>query len=166
MAKTYFLLALTMVVFTGCQSGPQPKPTAEIKTTAPSATPHQRSHGASAEHRQAFIANYDLNGDGQLTAAEFEQARAAQLRAMDSNGDGRIDETEYVQEFTARMTEEQKAHRTKQLKQAHVRFGVLDGNKDGNLTVREFAVSGTGMFAGWDSNKDGVINEQDPLPTP
>lgn len=173
MAKKYFVLPLALLLLTACQSAPKPESTSEstpeLKAAAKkahSATPHQRSHGASAGHRQSFIKDYDQNGDGVLTRAEFDQARAAHLRAMDSNQDQRIDEAEYVQEFVARMTEEQKEHRTKQLKQAHVRFGVLDKDKDGDLTVKEFAVSGTRMFAGWDLNKDGVINEQDPLPTP
>ena len=150
MAKKYFVLLPILLALTACQSAAKKEH---------SATPHQRSHGASAEHRQGFIKDYDQNGDG-------DNARAAHLRAMDSNQDQRIDEVEYVQEFVARMTEEQKEHRTKQLKQAHVRFGVLDKDKDGDLTVKEFAVSGTRMFAGWDLNKDGVINEKDPLPTP
>lgn len=169
MAKKYLVLPLTLLLLTACQSAPKPESSSEHKAEpkkAHSATPHQRSHGASAGHRQSFIRDYDQNGDGVLTRAEFDQARAAHLRAMDSNQDQRIDEAEYVQEFVARMTEEQKEHRTKQLKQAHVRFGVLDKDKDGDLTVKEFAVSGTRMFAGWDLNEDGVINEQDPLPTP
>lgn len=168
-AKQYSALALTFLVLTGCQSAPQYK--AETRSDGKSesgreqrATRHQLSHGASAEHRQAFIKDYDHNKDGELSKAEFDQARSAHLRTMDTNKDGRIDETEYVQEFVTRMTDEQKEHRTKQLKQAHVRFGVLDKNKDGDLTLPEFAVSGTAMFAGWDLNGDKVINSRDPLP--
>ncbi|MFC3116051.1 hypothetical protein [Cellvibrio fontiphilus] len=165
MAKKYFVLLPLLLALTACQSAPKKEQGAVAKKTH-SATPHQRSHGASAGHRHAFIKEYDQNSDGELTRAEFDHARAAHLRAMDSNQDQRIDETEYVQEFAARMTDEQKEHRTKQLKQAHVRFGVLDKDKDGDITVKEFAVSGTRMFAGWDLEEDGVINEKDPLPSP
>lgn len=157
MYKKYSFLLMTLLVLAGCQSAPKPEP---------QVAQHQRDHGASAAHRQAFIKDYDRNGDGVVTREEFDQARAAHLRAMDSNQDQRVDETEYVQEFMARMTEEQKEHKTKQLKQAHVRFGVLDRDKDGDLTVQEFALSGARIFAGWDLNQDGIVDAQDPLPTP
>ena len=77
---------------------------------------------------------------------------------FDLNGDGKVTETEYVGEFTARMHH---GVPEGQLKQAHVRFGVLDTDKNGDLTLAEFNVSGERMFERLDTNGDGVVDAAD-----
>jgi Ca2+-binding EF-hand superfamily protein len=47
------------------------------------------------------------------------------------------------------------------LKQAHVRFGVLNSNKDQHITLQEFQSTGLKSFANFDQNQDGLINAED-----
>ncbi|OEY93584.1 EF-hand domain-containing protein [Acinetobacter qingfengensis] len=47
------------------------------------------------------------------------------------------------------------------LKQAHVRFNVLNSNKDDKITLNEFQAIGLKTFAGFDKNQDGIINAED-----
>jgi Ca2+-binding EF-hand superfamily protein len=54
-----------------------------------------------------------------------------------------------------------KAMRDGQIKQAHVRFGVLDTNKDGRISPEEFNASGSKLFSTLDTNHDGVVDEKD-----
>jgi hypothetical protein len=127
---------------------------------------HAAPHG-----RTAFIADYDLDKDGTVTAAEFKTARDQRYGAMDLNKDGVVDEAEYVGEYTARLdaqlaaskqTAAKKAEeRASQLKQAHVRFGVLDKDKDKKIAASEFAASGTRAFAEQDGDRDGKVTPEE-----
>lgn len=114
--------------------------------------------------KDAFLRENDTDHDGRVTAAEFAAARAAKYRTFDLDGDGRVSEAEYVGEFSARF-EKDASGKPKlpegQLKQAHVRFGVLDTDKDGNLSLAEFNASGERMFDRLDSNGDGVVDAAD-----
>jgi Ca2+-binding EF-hand superfamily protein len=51
----------------------------------------------------------------------------------------------------------------RQVRQADVRFGVLDSDKSGAITKSEFDYSGWRMFGVHDSNKDGVVSAADPV---
>lgn len=126
------------------------------------AAPHEGS---------AFIKDYDADHDGQVTRAEFDAARVARFQATDANKDGTVSEEEYVSEYSARLeqqlaassrTEEQKAEeRQRQIRQTHVRFGVLDKDKDAKMTQAEFDASGARAFAEQDDDKNGVVTLAD-----
>lgn len=123
-------------------------------------------HGGSA-----FIHDYDTDHDGQVTRAEFDAARVQRFQATDANKDGWVSEDEYVSEYSARLeqqlaasneTEEKKTEeRQRQIRQTHVRFNVLDGNKDKQMTQAEFDVSGARAFAEQDDDKNGVVTQAD-----
>jgi hypothetical protein len=49
------------------------------------------------------------------------------------------------------------------MRQAEVRFGVLDTDKSGGITPAEFAYSGWRMFVTHDTNKDGAVSAADPV---
>ncbi|ATQ44746.1 hypothetical protein [Caulobacter mirabilis] len=126
-----------------------------------------------APHGQSdFIRDYDSNKDGTVTSAEFEAVRTARLKAMDLDGDGRVSEAEYIGEYATRLdaklaastasAEEKAATREGQLKQAKVRYDVLDGDKNGDLTAAEFAASGKRAFAEQDGDGDGVVKAGEP----
>lgn len=130
------------------------------------AAPHEGS---------AFIHDYDSDRDGEVTRAEFDAGRAARFKATDANGDGGLSEQEYVGEYSARLekqlaasprSEEKKAEeRQRQIRQAHVRFGVLDKDKDGKIVPAEFDASGARAFAEQDDDKDGVVTKADAAAT-
>ncbi|MBP7704008.1 MAG: hypothetical protein KA105_01840 [Caulobacter sp.] len=119
-----------------------------------------------APHGQAdFVRDYDTDKDGVVTKAEYEAIRVSRLKAMDVDGDGRVSETEYVGEYAARLEAElaastgtdKDAVRAGQMKQAHVRYGVMDSDKNGDLTAAEFNASGARAFASHDGDGDGVV---------
>lgn len=127
---------------------------------------------AAPHGRTAFIADYDLDKDGVVSAAEFKTARDQRYGAMDLNRDGGVDEAEYVGEYTARLdaqlaasadpADRKAAERAAQLKQAHVRFGVLDKDKSGRIEAAEFAASGQRAFAEQDGDADGRVTAEEP----
>jgi Ca2+-binding EF-hand superfamily protein len=124
---------------------------------------------------EAFIHDYDANQDGQVTHAEFDAGRVARFKATDANGDGWVSEDEYVAEYSSRLeqqlatsslTDEKKVEeRQRQIRQAHVRFGVLDKDKDAKMTHAEYDASGTRAFAEQDNDKDGTVTQTDAAAT-
>lgn len=124
------------------------------------------AHAAPHEH-SAFITDYDLDKDGKVTAAEFKEVRSQRFAATDADKSGGLAEAEYVGEYQGRLdaqlaasseTDERKAEqRVRQIRQAHVRFGVLDKDKDGQIVPAEFDASGQRAFAEQDGDGDGVI---------
>jgi hypothetical protein len=129
---------------------------------------------AAPHGREAFVADYDTDRDGKVSKAEFHAVRAERLRAMDKSADGKVDEAEYVGEYEARLEaqlaaskdseEDKTSQRQRQMRQAHVRFGVLDKDKDGALSEAEFAASGERAFAEQDGDHDGFVTASEPKP--
>ncbi|NML08619.1 hypothetical protein HHL08_00410 [Sphingobium sp. AR-3-1] len=130
------------------------------------AAPHEGS---------AFIHDYDADHDGQVSRAEFDAGRVARFKATDANGDGWVSEDEYVQEYSARLeqqlaasdrsTEKKVEERQRQIRQTHVRFGVLDKDKDGKMAKAEYDLSGARAFAEQDNDKDGIVTAADAATT-
>lgn len=118
----------------------------------------------SSHSLEGFIDINDLDGDQQVTAAEFKQIRRGIFDSTDTNKDGWVNQEEYTLEFSDRLDRLAKQVRTSQMKQAEVRYGILNSNKDAGIDLAEFAVSGTRIFEGWDLNNDGQVSAADPLP--
>lgn len=126
---------------------------------------------AAPHEGNAFVHDYDTNHDGQVTRAEFDAVRVQRFQATDANKDGTVSEAEYVAEYSARLEQQLAAssqsedkkteERQRQIRQAHVRFGVLDRDKDTKLTQAEFDVSGARAFAEHDQDSNGVVTEAD-----
>lgn len=126
------------------------------------AAPHEGS---------AFIHDYDSDHDGQVTRAEFDAVRLIRFQTTDANKDGWVSEDEYVGEYRTRLErqlaasdrseEERMEERQRQIRQAHVRFGVLDKDKDLKMTQREYDASGTRAFTEQDNDQDGTITQAD-----
>lgn len=113
---------------------------------------------------KGFLEIYDIDSDGKVTRADFDQQRKEKFSATDTNHDGSVNSEEYMAEFENRLDRQIKQVRDSQVKQAHVRFKSLDANKDSALTLQEFNVSGERIFSGWDVNRDGIVDANDPLP--
>jgi hypothetical protein len=128
---------------------------------------------AASHARDTFIKEQDINGDGSVSKDEFKAGRDKQFAGIDANHDGALSHDEYVGEFTARQAkrlaastdtaEKKEEERVRQLRQADVRFGVLDTDKSGGITPAEFDYSGWRMFVTHDTNKDGAVSAADPV---
>ncbi len=128
---------------------------------------------AASHARDTFIKEQDLNGDGAVSKEEFKAGREKQFAGIDADTSGALSHDEYVGEFTTRLTrrlaastetaEKKDEDRVRQLRQAEVRFGVLDTDKSGGITPAEFDYSGWRMFVTHDTNKDGVVSAADPV---
>ncbi|MCE7796659.1 hypothetical protein LWE61_08810 [Sphingobium sufflavum] len=139
---------------------------AALSATAATAAPHGGS---------AFIHDYDTNKDGSVSRAEFDAERAVRYKATDANKDGTVSEEEYVGEYSARLEKELAAstdsedrkteERQRQIRQAHVRFGVLDTNKDNKIQQSEYDASGARAFAQQDDDKNGTVTQADATAT-
>lgn len=130
------------------------------------------SPACAAPHDGAsFIHDYDTDKDAKVARAEFDAERVARFRATDANHDGWLTQDEYVGEYQARLErqlaasdqdEEKKTEeRQRQMRQAHVRFGVLDRDHDARMTHAEYDASGARAFAEQDDDKDGTITAAD-----
>lgn len=108
-----------------------------------------------------FFNTYDMDGDGVVTMEDFVEVRDLGYRDRDVDGDNKVVADEYVAEYTARLDADLAATRKGQINQAWVRFGVLDGDKDGILTREEFQATGKRMFDRLDTNKDGIVDSGD-----
>lgn len=82
---------------------------------------------------------------------------------------GRVENADDGHLFTLRLeailarqpAERREEQRVRELRQADVRFGVLDSDKSGRITPAEFAFSGWSMFIHHDTNKDGFVTKDD-----
>jgi len=100
----------------------------------------------------------DANGDGQISAAEFEAVTDRKFVEIDANRDGRVTVME-MDNYKA------KAHKEKADKGWDARYTSasqvkkLDTNGDGSLTEVEFAAGGQIKFDEMDSNHDGLVSK-------
>lgn len=72
-----------------------------------------------------------------------------------------VNQQQFVQYEQARLEPLLKQRREMSEKQAHVRYGILDSNKDQKLTLKEFQETGLKTFNEFDKNQDGLINDLD-----
>ena len=138
------------------QQSTTPQPTAAAGPAAPAG-----GHGLSA-----FIGGFDANRDGVVTRQEYDAVRTQRYTAADTNHDGVLGEDEYVAEFEGRLQQQyagkaQDERYAGSIKQAHVRFKILDTDHDGKLTLTEENAIAEKTFQRTDTNGDGKIDQAD-----
>jgi hypothetical protein len=125
---------------------------------------------AASHSSTTFIAEQDLNGDGKVSQEEFKLGRQVEFARIDFNADGQLSEAEYLGEFEGRLmlrigknadAEKRKEELQRQMRQAKVRFGVLDADKNGSISPEEFQAAGLRMFKLHDRNQDSWVDEAD-----
>jgi len=131
------------------------------------------SANAASHARDTFIKEQDQNGDGVVTKDEYAATRAIQFARTDADKNGSLSRAEYVGEFKARLEkrlatddrtpDKKEEERVRQMRQADVRFDVLDSDKSGAITRAEFDYSGWRMFVHHDTNADGTVSAADPI---
>ena len=163
-ASRLAMAAMVAAMIAACTSAPPPaaqqsatqQPTADTGPAAPAG-----GHGLSA-----FIGGFDANRDGVVTRQEYDAVRTQRFTAADTNHDGVLGEDEYVAEFAARL-HQQYAGRAQDdkyagsIRQAHVRFKILDTDHDGKLTLAEENAIAEKTFQRTDTNGDGKIDQAD-----
>jgi hypothetical protein len=137
------------------------QPSADAAPAAAAAPGDNATRGARGHGKEEFLETYDANSDSVVSRAEFDAHRAEQFDRADADHNGALTEAEYVAEYQVRLDAELAAQREAQLRQAHVRFGVLDANHNAAMTTTEFGASGQRMFASLDTNHDGAVDERD-----
>ncbi|WP_225783089.1 hypothetical protein [Xenophilus sp. Marseille-Q4582] len=121
----------------------------------------------------AFLGSYDADRDGQVTRAEFDAIRLQRFKSADTNGDGVLSEAEYVAEYEGRLKRQyfdqgrqpDKAYENN-IKQAHVRYAIVNRARDGKFTWAEDQAIADKTFKALDTNGDGVVSKADPQRTP
>ena len=163
-ASRLAMVAMVAAMMAACTSAPpaaaQRSATQQPAAAAGPAAP-AGGHGLSA-----FIGGFDANRDGVVTRQEYDAVRTQRFTAADTNHDGVLGEDEYVAEFAGRL-QQQYAGRAQDdkyagsIKQAHVRFKILDTDHDGKLTLAEENAIAEKTFQRTDTNGDDKIDQAD-----
>ena len=98
----------------------------------------------------AMLENFDTNGDGQVTQAEIDAARADRFAAFDTDGNGVLNFQEYETLWLGAMHERMVD-----------RFQNLDNDGDSVVTAQEFVVPFASVVNRMDRNEDGVLSADD-----
>ena len=101
--------------------------------------------GTPGDHWQMFLDNHDTDGNGEVTAEEFDGRRP--FDNLDLNGDGTVTQAEFDQQI---------ANRRLTGLTARVLFHA-DEDRNGEVTSSDFAA----YLASLDENGDGELNRQE-----
>ncbi len=118
---------------------------------------------AGLAHAQGPRGNQDANGDGAISAEEFENAAKARFQRMDANQDGVIDAAELA--AIEKRMEERRAQRPDAGQGQGQGPGpgggwtAMDADHDGKITQAEALAASKARFAKLDADDDGVLSQ-------
>lgn len=105
----------------------------------------------------------DADGNGSISAAEYDQAALKRFKRMDANHDGVIDATELA--AVAKKIEDRRAERPdaglkagKAGKGGEAKLEAMDTDHDGKITEAEALAASKARFAKLDKNHDGQLD--------
>ena len=108
-------------------------------------------------------ADADIDGDGQLSAAEAKAQAGldARFSSVDVNGDGYVTSEEYRNFFTGEKSQGELHAAANSAVVTRDVWGKLDANSDGKLSSSEVSSNSTvsGAFPAMDSNGDGFVTQ-------
>lgn len=126
-----------------------------------------KEEAAARASRAQNVLRYDLDADGSVTRAEVETVMTSNsssprnldrqidgIMAQDRNGDGRIEISEI-------LADPPMVRRNAGLSVQLQDLLSLDPDKDGKLTGNELEAIGRQIFAGYDTDGDGSISEEE-----
>jgi hypothetical protein len=120
---------------------------------------------ASAEMRgQHFVENWDLDGDGKVTAAEAQERREMIFLTFDANEDAFLDADEYKLFDEARANDmADRPHRGQRMRAAAngMRLDANDKDGDGRVSRGEFLAQASTWIIAMDRNGDEVVTVED-----
>jgi len=102
---------------------------------------------ANARQAPDLFAGADINRDGVITQAEFQQARAERFDKLDRNRDGVVRMSDFPAFF----------HSSPRGQQLQRMIGMADANQDGALTRNELLKSPAVAFTAADVDRDGRV---------
>jgi Ca2+-binding EF-hand superfamily protein len=132
-----------------------------VAAGVPASTPPAQAQSAgNARMEQAvrqIFARFDVDGDGNITDAEFMQVGQRDFAALDADGDSILSKTEFLDPKPrgAEQLDSKKLARAKQV--WGQQFAFLDTDKNSKLTAIEHEAAGKRSFERMDANKDGEI---------
>ena len=88
---------------------------------------------AQAQTRADYLRRFDVNGDGRVSLAEYQEYMSRGFHAMDRNGDGVLSVDELPSGVRSRTATTLDGHRRALARM----FDVLDVNNDGFLSATE-----------------------------
>lgn len=113
-----------------------------------------------------FIENWDLDGDGQVTAEEARERRGNVFASFDANEDGFLDAEEYVTFDEARALDQAEneprgAGRGNNNPTNGMRLEANDRDGEGKVSEAEFLDNSAAWVEMIDRNADGVVTRAD-----
>ena len=112
-----------------------------------------------------FIENWDIDGDGTVTAEEAAERRGDLFVTFDSDEDGFLDGEEYGQFDAARQADMESQPGFGRGGMKRVADGLVrehnDSDGDGKVSREEFIGNAAAWVAVIDSNGDGVVTSAD-----
>ncbi|MGH6887895.1 MAG: hypothetical protein ACREHF_01630 [Rhizomicrobium sp.] len=136
----------TGVISCGSSRGSRTYGAAPSRSRSSSSSSSSRGFGARGRTNLCFTD--DLNRDGKVTRAEFDKLTAQQFNAIAKGGG--LNPAQYYALVAAQS----------RAISARV-FQRLDKDRDGKLSLAEFAASQERLFSRLDKNNDGVITEDE-----
>lgn len=124
--------------------GDAPAPARRSSGSSSGSRSNAGGRGAGSRGRSSLCYSYDTNRDGKVTRAEFDKLTQQQFNAFAKGGS--LNSEQYYQLLAAQS----------RAISARV-FQRLDRDRDGKLTLAEFAASQERLFSRLDKNGDGVI---------